>query len=212
MKKLLLLALAIFFGAAAFAQDAPKVQVVVGYSYLQTPQAGFVPSTSFNGGAASVAYFFFKHIGVKAEFSDYGSYGQTVTVPANTQGCNSQSNCALSVRGNVYTYTAGPVLRFRFKRVLPFAEVMFGGIHNNIYTDIYNSCTIQGECINLSKLPNNNAFDLVIGGGIDLPFSKHIAFRPVEADWVRTGFGNPTVIGNSTQNNLRLQAGIVIKF
>jgi hypothetical protein len=212
MKKLLLLALAIFFGAAAVAQDAPRVQVAVDYSYLRTPQDSFVPGSSFNGGAASVAYFFSKHIGLKAEFADYGSYGQTVSVPANTQGCNSQSNCVLSVRGNVFTYTAGPVLRFRIKRVLPFAEVMFGGIHNNIYANIYNSCTIQGECINLSKLPNNNAFDLVLGGGIDLPLSEHIAIRPVEADWVRTGFGNPTVIGNSTQNNLRVQAGIVFKF
>jgi Outer membrane protein beta-barrel domain len=212
MKKLLLLALASFFGAAAFAQDAPKVQVAVGYSYLYTPHDGFVPSSSFNGGSVSLAYFFFKHIGLKAEFSDYGSYSQIVSVPANTQGCNSQSNCALSVHGNMFTYTVGPVLRFKFKRVLPFAEVMFGGIHNNIYSDIFNHCTVQGECINLSKIPNNNAFDLVLGGGFDIPFGEHIAFRPVDVDYVRTGFGNPTVIGNSTQNNLRAQAGIVFKF
>jgi hypothetical protein len=212
MKKLLLLALAISCAAGAFAQDAPKVQVAVNYSYLYSPHDGFVPTSSFNGGGASVSYFFFKHLGLKAEFTDYGSYAQLVSVPANTQGCNSPSNCALSVHGNVYTYTAGPVLRFHFKRVQPFAEVMFGGIHNNIYANIYNSCTAQGECINLSKLPNNNAFDLVVGGGIDIPFSEHIAFRPLEADWVRTGFGNPTVIGNSTQNNLRAQAGIVFKF
>ena len=212
MKKLLLLALAIFFAVAAFAQDAPKVQVAVNYSYLYSPHDSFVASSSFNGGSASLSYFFFKHLGLKAEFADYGSYGQLVTVPANTQGCNRQSNCNLSVHGNVYTYTAGPVLRFKFKRVLPFAEVMFGGIHNNFYADLYNTCTIQGECINLSRTPNNNSFDLTVGGGFDLPFSQHIAFRPIEVDWVRTGFGNPTVIGNSTQNNLRAQVGIVFKF
>jgi hypothetical protein len=212
MRKLLLLAPAIFFAAAAFAQDAPKVQVAVDYSYLHTPQGSFVPGSSFNGGGISLAYFFFKHVGLKAEFTDYGSYGQVVTVPANTQGCNSQSNCALSVHGNLFTYTIGPVLRFHFKRVQPFAEFMFGGAHNNIYANIFNSCTAQGECINLSRLPNNNSFDLVIGGGFDIPFREHIAFRPVEVDYVRTSFGNPTVIGNSTQNNLRAQAGIVIKF
>ena len=212
MKKLLLLAVASLFGAAAFAQDAPKLQVAVDYSYLHTPRGSFVPGSSFNGGGASLAYFFFKHVGLKAEFTDYGSYGQVVTVPANTQGCNSQSNCALSVHGNLFTYTVGPVLRFHFKRVQPFAEFMFGGAHNNIYANIFNSCTAQGECINLSRLPNNNSFDLVIGGGFDIPFREHIAFRPVEVDYVRTSFGNPTVIGNSTQNNLRAQAGIVIKF
>jgi hypothetical protein len=212
MKKLLLFALATFFASAAFAQDTTKLQVAVDYSYLHTPQGSFVPGSSFNGGGASVGYFFFKHVGLKAEFADYGSYGQLVTVPANTQGCNSQSDCALSVHGNLFTYTVGPVMRFRIKRVLPFAEFLFGGAHNNIYANIYNSCTAQGECINLSRLPNNNAFDWVLGGGFDVPFKEHIAFRPIEVDYVHTGFGNPTVIGNSTQNNLRAQAGIVIKF
>jgi Outer membrane protein beta-barrel domain len=212
MKKLLLLALAIFFAAAAFAQDAPKLQVAVDYSYLHTPQDSFVPGSSFNGGGASLAYFFFKHVGLKAEFTDYGSYAQLVTVPALTQGCNSPSNCALSVHGNLFTYTIGPVIRFHFKRVLPFAQFMFGGAHNNIYANIFNSCAAQGECINLSRLPNNNAFDFVLGGGFDIPFHEHIAFRPVDVAYVHTSFGNPVVIGNSTQSNLRVQAGIVIKF
>ena len=212
MKKLLLFALAALFGSAAFAQDTTKLQVAVDYSYLHTPQDSFVPGSSFNGGGASLTYFFFKHIGLKAEFTDYGSYAQLVTVPASTQGCNSQTNCALSVHGNLFTYTVGPVLRFRFKRVLPFAEFMFGGAHNNIYANIFNSCAAQGECINLSRLPNNNAFDVVLGGGFDIPFREHIAFRPVDVAYVHTSFGNSLVIGNSSQSNLRVQAGIVFKF
>ena len=212
MKKLLLFALTAFFGSAAFAQDTTKLQVAVDYSYLHTPQDSFVPGSSFNGGGASLTYFFFKHVGLKAEFTDYGSYAQLVTVPANTQGCNSQANCALSVHGNLFTYTVGPVLRFRFKRVLPFAEFMFGGAHNNIYANVFNSCAAQGECINLSRLPNNNAFDAVLGGGFDVPFREHIAFRPVDVAYVHTSFGNSLVIGNSTQSNLRVQVGIVFKF
>jgi opacity protein-like surface antigen len=212
MKKLFLLALLTFFASAAFAQDEPKIQAAVDYSFLYTPQAGFVPSSSLSGAGASLAYFFNHRIGLKAEFTDYGSHSQNISVPANTQGCNSQSNCTFSASGNVFTYTVGPVLRFRFKRFEPFAEIMFGGAHNNIYEDIYNHCTNQGECINLSKLPNNNAFNFVAGGGLDLPFSERIAFRLAQVDYVRTGFGNSLVIGNSTQDNLRFQAGIVIKF
>jgi hypothetical protein len=212
MKKLLLLALAIIFGTAAFAQDAPKIELAADYSYFRAPQDSFVPGSSLNGGGASIAYYFFKRIGLKAEFQDYGSYAQSFSVPANTQGCNSQSDCPLSVRGNVFTYTIGPVMRFRVKRFEPFAEVMFGGAHNNIYSNIYSSCTNQGECINLSKLPNNNAFDFVIGGGLDIPFREHISFRLPEVDYVRTGFGNSLVIGKSIQNNLRVQAGIVFRF
>src|SRR6204780_5779632 len=122
MKKLLLLALATFFATAAFAQDAPpKIEVAADYSYFRAPQGGFVPSTSLNGGGASATYYFFKHIGLKAEFQDYGTYAQNVTVPASTQGCNSLSDCQLSVSGTVFTYTIGPVIRFRVKRFEPFA-------------------------------------------------------------------------------------------
>jgi len=213
MRKLLLLALATSFATAAFAQDAPKkVEIAADYSYFRSPQGGFAPDTSLNGGGASVAYFFFKHLGLKAEFQDYGSYAQNITVPASTQGCNSLSDCQLSVSGSVFTYTAGPVMRFRVKRFRPFAEIMIGGAHNNIYRNIYNACTAQGECINLSKLPNNTALDFVIGGGLDLPFREHVSFRLAQIDYVRTSFGNSTVIGKSTQDNLRAQAGIVVRF
>jgi hypothetical protein len=212
MKKSLLLALAILFATAAFAQDAPKVEVAADYSYFREPQGGFLPSSSLNGGGVSAAYYFFKHVGLKAEFQDYGTYGQSITVPASTQGCNSLSDCQLSVSGSVFTYTVGPVLRFHVKRFEPFAEVMVGGAHNNIYRNIYNACTAQGECINLSKLPNNTALDFVIGGGLDLPFREHFSFRLVQIDYVRTSFGNSLVIGNSTQDNLRAQAGIVVRF
>ena len=212
MKKSLLLALAIFFATAAFAQDAPKVEVAADYSYFREPQGGFLPSSSLNGGGVSAAYYFFKHVGLKAEFQDYGTYGQSITVPASTQGCNSLSDCQLSVSGSVFTYTVGPVLRFHVKRFEPFAEVMVGGAHNNIYRNIYNACTAQGECINLSKLPNNTALDFAIGGGLDLPFREHFSFRLVQIDYVRTSFGNSLVIGNSTQDNLRAQAGIVVRF
>jgi hypothetical protein len=213
MKKLLLLALATFCATAALAQDAPqKVEVAADYSYLRAPAGGFVPSASLNGGGLSLAYYFFKHVGLKAEFQDYGSYSQVVSVAANTQGCNSLSDCQLPVSGSVYTYTIGPVIRFRIKRFEPFTEIMFGGAHNNIYSNIFNSCTNQGECINLSKLPNHNAFDFVIGGGLDIPFRRHVSFRIPQVDYVRTGFGNSTVIGNSTQSNLRVQGGIVFRF
>jgi hypothetical protein len=212
MKKSLLLALAILFATAAFAQDAPKVEVAADYSYFREPQGGFLPSSSLNGGGVSAAYYFFKHVGLKAEFQDYGTYGQSITVPASTQGCNSLSDCQLSVSGSVFTYTVGPVLRFHVKRFEPFAEVMVGGAHNNIYRNIFNACTAQGECINLSKLPNNTALDFVIGGGLDLPFREHFSFRLVQIDYVRTSFGNSLVIGNSTQDNLRAQAGIVVRF
>jgi hypothetical protein len=119
----------------------------------------------------------------------------------------------------MFTYTAGPVLRFRVKRVNPFAELLFGGAHNNVYADIYKSCFANRECINLSKMPNNNAFDFIIGGGVDIPFKEHIAIRLAQVDYEPSRFGNSlkvTTSGYSSigsiQSNLRAQAGIVFKF
>jgi hypothetical protein len=243
MKKVCLIALVVFFGSVAFAQDAPapqeapttktapaaqsapavealpSVEIAVDYSFLHVPRNGFIPSFNLNGGGASLAYFFNKHIGLKVDFQDYGKHTLNFAVPGMTQGCNSQTNCPISAEGTMFTYTAGPVLRFRVKRVNPFAELLFGGAHNNVYADIYKSCFANRECINLSKMPNNNAFDFIIGGGVDIPFKEHVAIRIAQVDYEPTRFGNSlkvTTSGYSSigsiQSNLRAQAGIVFKF
>lgn len=236
MKKVCLIALVVFFGSGAFAQDAPapqaapaskaaqpapavealpSVEIAVDYSFLHAPSNSFIPSFNLNGGGASLAYFFNKHIGLKVDFQDYGKHTLNFAVAGMTQGCNSQSNCPISAEGTMFTYTAGPVIRFRVKRVNPFVEVMFGGAHNNVYADIYKSCFANRECINLSKMPNNNAFDFIIGGGVDIPFKEHIAIRIAQVDYEPTRFGNSLKVNtgkSNVQSNFRAQAGIVFKF
>jgi hypothetical protein len=246
MKKVCLIALLVFFGSVAFAQEAPapqaapttktapaaktpppapavaalpSVQIAVDYSFLHAPQNGFIPSFNLSGGGASLAYFFTKHIGLKVDFQDYGKHTLNFAVPGLTQGCNSQTNCPISAEGTMFTYTAGPVLRLRVKRVEPFLEAMFGGAHNNLYADVYKSCFANRECINLSKMPNNNAFNFIIGGGVDIPFKEHVAIRIAQVDYEPTRFGNSlkvTTSGYSSiqsiQSNFRAQAGIVFKF
>ncbi len=213
MKKVLWIALVLFFGPAAFAQDAPPaMEVAVDYSYIRVPQYSFVPNASSNGGGGSFAYFFNKHIGVHADFQDYAGYTLNFSVPARTQGCNSGSDCALSARGSLFTYTIGPVLRFRVKHFEPFAEFLFGGAHNNLYANIYKDCYNQGACVNLSRQPNNSAFDYILGGGVDFPLTRHIAARLAQVDYTPTHFGNSLTLTNSTQSNLRFQAGVVVRF
>src|SRR2546429_5274350 len=38
--------------------------------------------------------------------------------------------------------------------------------------------------------PSNNAFDFVIGGGLDIPVSHNVSIRPAQFDFVLTRFGN----------------------
>jgi len=50
---------------------------------------------------------------------------------------------------------------------------------------------------------------LKIGGGLNVPVTRSFSVRAIEADWMRTQFVNST---NNVQNNLRLGAGVVLRF
>jgi opacity protein-like surface antigen len=60
--------------------------------------------------------------------------------------------------------------------------------------------------------PSNNAFDFVIGGGLDIKVTDSIAIRPGQFDYILTRFGNAFTGGNNNQSNFRFQAGVVFSF
>jgi hypothetical protein len=62
---------------------------------------------------------------------------------------------------------------------------------------------------NAGGMRAQNTFALQVGGGIDVGLSRHFAVRAIQADWLRTQFPNSTT---NVQNNLRLAAGIVLRF
>ena len=214
MKKLLLVAFVLLFGSAAFAQDSPKVEVAVDYSFVHAnPQNNNLIGTfNLNGGGGSVAYYFSKYIGILGEFQGYGSYTHTITIPATNPNCNNEeSNCVVTAQGNLFTYNVGPIFKVRLHHFEPFAEALFGGAHSNFYGNLFKDCGPAG-CVVASKSPSNNAFDFIIGGGIDIPVNEHFAIRPVEFDYMLTRFGNAFTGGNNNQSNFRYQAGVVIRF
>jgi hypothetical protein len=102
----------------------------------------------------------------------------------------------------------GPVFKLRTPHVQPFVEAMFGGAHSNVNGNLEKDCT---GCV-VVRSPSNNAFDFILGGGIDIPITKSISVRPVELDFVLTRFGNAFTKGNNNQSNLRYQAGVVFSF
>jgi outer membrane protein OmpA-like peptidoglycan-associated protein len=199
---------------AGFAQDPPKVELGVDYSYVHAnPQNNnIIPTFSLNGGGGSGAFYFNKYIGIEAEFEGYGSYTHHFTIPATSPFCdNFGSPCPVSASGNLFTYNVGPIVKFRTSHVEPFVEAMFGGAHSNFYGNLYKSCTIIG-CVVASKSPSNNAFDFIIGGGIDIPLGEHFAIRPAQFDYLLTRFGNDFTHGNNNQSNFRYQAGVFFRF
>ena len=214
MKKLFFVALVLLFGSATFAQDTPKVEIAVDYSFVHAnPQNNNLIGTfNLNGGGGSIAYYFSKYVGILGEFQGYGSYTRTITIPATNPNCDNEgANCVVTAQGNLFTYNVGPIFKYRMSHFEPFAEALFGGAHSNFYGNLYKDCTVEG-CIVASKSPSNNAFDFIIGGGIDIPVNEHIAIRPVEFDYMLTRFGNAFTGGNNNQSNFRYQAGVVFRF
>jgi hypothetical protein len=92
--------------------------------------------------------------------------------------------------GPRYTWSPLP-RRFAF-----FGQVLAGEAHG------MNSMFPSGAVFDSS----GNSLALQIGGGINLPLTRHFSARALEANWLRTQLSNATT---NVQNNLCLGAGIV---
>lgn len=210
IRSVLTLGIILLLGTAAFAQDLDhKIEATVDYSYVHAnPQNNnIIPTFSLNGGGGSIAYYFTQMIGIEAEFEGYGSYTHNFRIPPPY--CNGP--CAVSAQGNLFTYNVGPIVKFRLSHFEPFVETLFGGAHSNFYGNLYQACTGSG-CVIASKSPSNNAFDFLIGGGIDIPVSEKITIRPAQLEYLLTRFGNDFTHGNNNQSNFRYQAGVQFRF
>jgi hypothetical protein len=101
----------------------------------------------------------------------------------------------------------GPQIKFRTPKFQPFAQYLLGGAHSNVYGNLTKACA--GVCT-ASGSPAGDAFAMAIGGGIDIPISKTVQFRPVEIDYLMTRFTNQ--FNNSSQSNFRYSAGLNFAF
>jgi len=188
--------------SAGLNTGTPKVELFFGYSYLRA-----VPTLAtgnrlvwLNGGSTSIAYNFNRHLGLVGDFGAYtnsqirftGAYLATVDV--------NNSNVA------VLTYLVGPRLSFRKnERITPFVQALFGDVHANqvTLTDCVFSCTL---------LPSQDAFAMTAGGGLDIKVRRHLAIRIIQAEYLMTRFTSYTTGSAGTQNDVRLSAGLVLRF
>ena len=180
----------------------PRFELFAGYSYLRA-----VPTMAagnrlvwLNGGTASIALNVNRYLGLVADFGAFtnsqirftGAYNSTVDVD--------NSNVA------VLTYLFGPRLSFRnHDRITPFAQVLFGGVHAN-------QVTLDGCAFSCTLLPDQDAFAMTAGGGLDLRVHHHFAIRIIQAEYLMTRFTNYTTGDSGGQNDIRLSSGIVFRF
>ncbi|HUN61904.1 MAG TPA: outer membrane beta-barrel protein [Candidatus Sulfotelmatobacter sp.] len=203
LRLLLGLAVILFCWGVASAQESDKAEITGDYSYFRFNPGlpSYFNSQNLNGGGGQATLYFKSWVGIAADFQGYGSYTQCLK-PNNPLGA---TGCASA---NLFTYTFGPQFKYRVGRAEPFAEVLVGGAHSNFYA---NACrNVSGICASIS--PSNNAFALVIGGGVDIRATEHIAIRIVDADYELTRFGNNFTNGNNSQSNFRFQTGVQLRF
>jgi opacity protein-like surface antigen len=91
-------------------------------------------------------------------------------------------------------YLFGPRVSFRnYGRVTPYLQFLLGASHATVDVSGFGSAS-------------DSAFAFTIGGGTDVQLTPHVAFRAIQFEFF------PTRFGGTTQNNLRLQTGLVYRF
>jgi opacity protein-like surface antigen len=202
-KASIILGALLLVGTSAFAQDSPKVEASVNYSY-----ANFTPSyssdkVSFNGGGGSLSYFFTHDLGIKGEVEGYStSTDKFLIAPGNPAV---PSGGTFFANGNLVTYMAGPVIKMH-GRIEPFGEFLLGGAHSSVLGNLYNQIGSGFTA------PGSNAFAFTVGGGLDIHITHAIAVRPAEVDYLYTHFSQGVLSNSNSQNTFRYQAGLVLEF
>lgn len=184
MKRLVcLFGMVLLFGAAAAAQETPKVDVFAGYSYVRAnPATSGADSFSMHGGSASLAWNVNNWLGIVGDFGGYHTGEISGT----------------SVDATTYTYLFGPRVSYRkHDRFTPFGQVLFGGAR---------------QTFNVSGVSaSENSFAMSFGGGLDAKLSNRFSWRVGQLEYLLTRFSETTT-NRETQNNLRLSTGIVFHF
>ena len=204
MRKTLLVGLVLLVsGKAAWGQHLGEL--TGNYSYMRYVPVDNLPTANLNGGGGSAVLYFAGFFGLKAEVEGYASQNINFNFPPGSIRC--PSGCTGTAQANLFTGNFGPQIKIRIKRVQPFFEGLVGGVHTNFYQNVHKNCS---GCTFGS--PGDWALDVVLGGGVDIKVTSHLAIRPIEADYFLTRFINNLTTGNNNQNNFRYQAGLVFEF
>lgn len=192
----------------AWASDVEQYETFLGFSLVRfNPHSGLLPSFNSHGGDGQIVYNLNSYIGA------------VVDVGAVTKGELNHS----SADSTVVTFVAGP----RFKshgesRFQPFVEMLFGGAYSTASTQLMMRSSPAlvlpaGIVVDLTPVSarlvvSRTGFAMFAGGGLDIKVNKHIAFRPIGADYYSTRLPGPMAGNRQNLGNFRYTAGINFVF
>lgn len=161
----------------------PKFELAAMYSYINFNPGGGFNDFGSNGGTGSFTYNANKWLGLTAEA---GAYGFSRSVPGGGKP-----------EGGFQTFLFGPRLNLRRNYFVPFLEFLIG--------DFRADGQVTGG-------PRQSSFALAAGGGVDVVFTKHIAWRFAQIDYLMTNANGINLNPSGRQDNIRLGTGLVIRW
>jgi hypothetical protein len=201
----------LMFALVAAAQDVPKMETFLGYTYSRMNSASNVPAVSANGGGGQFAYNFNKWIGAVADLG---------AVHNGNIGGHMVDSTQMS-------FLFGPRVSLRYSRIRPYFQVLWGGafMANSTQIDfpaiglppIYlpganQTVTNVANAVSARVGVNQTAFAMTAGGGLDIKINKVMSFRPIGLDYYMTRFQNYRSATDNNQSNLRYTTGLNFTF
>jgi len=225
-KSVLLFSAALLTASVAAATDSPSAEAFLGYNWVRfNPSTsnlpGFtgLPSFNLNGGNAQLAYNFKPEIGLVLDVGAVHAGSLFGIVNGSTSN-------RPGVDHTLTNFVLGPRYTFhRHSRWMPFAQALFGGARATSSTSV---TLFQGgiiwpppglivppgtlQPVDVTLRAERTGFAMLVGGGLDIKVGKHVALRPIGADYYLVRLPN-FVTGNDTnKNHFRYSAGINFLF
>lgn len=205
----------------AAAQEVPRGEVFLGYSYMRAATGSQVNAFNNNGGLGDLQVNINEYLSVVAELGGYVAGNVSIRGPELS-----------SLDQTFFTYQFGPRITWhKLGRIAPFGHFLIGGAHESRSFAVPTALTegipvppgVTAE-VNPQTTrfrTSQNAYAMTIGGGFDVNLSRRFAVRPFQLDYLPSHFSPFNIPGLSTigvnnntnwQNNLRYSAGIAFRF
>ena len=203
-KSISLIATALLVVCTAAAQDkATSMETFLGYTFTRFNSATNVPSFSANGGSAQFVYNFNNWLG--------GVLDAGAVHNGNIESIHLDSTVA--------TFLLGPrVAMHKWSRLIPYVQTLFGGAYAASSIGVSPTLLVTPHAAVipagdfLRATASETAFAMTAGGGLDIQFSKHVSFRPIQLEYLLTRLPHYRGGHDNSQNNLRYSAGVNFTF
>lgn len=191
MKRVLLVALPVLLAvpSSALGEEFPKAEIFGGYSFFRAMD--YLPTYGFSYDGVGEMNLHGWEGSIAGNITEWFGIEGDISGHYGSPSFRSISIPLVDVR--LHSFMAGPKLAYRGNEsVVPYAHFLIGAARAGIGAFGFGL--------------GDNGLAAAIGGGVDIRLSDRVAVRAVQADYLMTRFEG------YRQNNVRLSAGIVVRF